>query len=71
MALVIRSTPFCRPMAHTPKQISTVITMNTIISPGLPSMPLNSPATASALMPVKSPLIVLKKYRIIQPPTVV
>ena len=59
ITLVIFSTPFWRPREQTPMPMSTTKIMNTSISPGLESMPLNCSPTPAASRPTKSPLAIL------------
>ena len=61
IALVMRSTPFCRPMLQMPKPSAMVMSMKTPIYTGCPSMPLKTAPTSSGVLPVNSPASILVK----------
>ena len=56
MTLVMRSTPFCRPRAHTPNEIRTAITMKSAICAGDWSICEKLSPICSALCPESPPV---------------
>ena len=71
MTLVMRSTPFCRPMLHTRKPMTHTASIQPMSSPGLASMAPKTSAEPAASSPLNAPVPIFTTYDSIQPPTVV
>ena len=55
---VMRSRPLCRPLMHTKIPMHTTITMQSVMTPGFPSMPVKVPETVSTSAPSNFPAAV-------------
>ena len=71
ITLTMRSTPPWRPPAQTPKPISTTTIIKPTQSLGSAVTAAKAAAICAAFIPTKSPRIILKKNKIIQPEIVV
>ena len=72
ITFVMRSTPFSRPMAHTPKQVRMTSAVTPMFRPGLVTMEPNTPPSCSAVvLTMMEPVRYLQKYTTNQPEMVV